>query len=62
VLGQVVAAEVVWRGAERDALEVKHLLHQFGRSRLARHKLPTVVRLVQGIAATRNLKKTRFQP
>ena len=59
VLGQVVAAEVVWRGAERDPVRVKRALHQFAEGRLARHKLPVVVRLVEAVAATRNLKKQR---
>jgi non-ribosomal peptide synthetase component E (peptide arylation enzyme) len=59
VLGQVVAADIVWRGPERDALAVKRRLHEFAAGRLARHKLPAVVRLVATIDATRNLKKVR---
>ena len=59
VLGQVVAAEIVWRGPEADALSVKRSLHAFASGRLARHKLPTVVRLVEGLTTTRNLKKNR---
>ena len=59
VLGQIVAAEIVWRGPERDAVAVKRQLHAFGAGRIARQKLPTVVRLVEKIEATRNLKKLR---
>ena len=59
VLGQVVAAEVVWLGPESDAVEVKRAIHEFAESRMARHKLPVVVRLVGAIAGTRNLKKLR---
>lgn len=59
VLGQVVAAEVVWRGSERDALAVKRVLNAFASKGLARHKLPVSVALVSAIAATGNFKKTR---
>jgi acyl-CoA synthetase (AMP-forming)/AMP-acid ligase II len=59
VLGQVVAAEIVWRGPERDAVVVKRLLHDFASGLIARQKLPTVVRLVEALDATRNLKKLR---
>jgi acyl-CoA synthetase (AMP-forming)/AMP-acid ligase II len=59
VLGQVVAAEVVWRGPERDAVVVKRLLHNFAAGLIARQKLPTVVRLVEALDSTRNLKKLR---
>jgi acyl-CoA synthetase (AMP-forming)/AMP-acid ligase II len=60
ILGQVVSAEVVWRGPERDALAVKRLVNEFASARIARHKLPVVVRLVDEIGATRNLKKRRL--
>ena len=59
VLGQVVAAEIVWRGPEVDAVSVKRLLHTFASGLLARHKLPTVVRLVSAVTTTRNMKKNR---
>jgi len=59
LLGQVVAAEIVWRGQERDALKVKRILHEFAGEKIARHKLPTLVRLVDGIAPTRNMKRSR---
>jgi acyl-CoA synthetase (AMP-forming)/AMP-acid ligase II len=59
VLGQVVAAEVVWRGSERNALAVKRTLQEFASRSLARHKLPAVVRLVESIDSTRNMKKAR---
>jgi acyl-CoA synthetase (AMP-forming)/AMP-acid ligase II len=59
VLGQVVAAEIVWRGPERDAVTVKRLLHGFAAGLIARQKLPTVVRLVEALDSTRNLKKSR---
>jgi acyl-CoA synthetase (AMP-forming)/AMP-acid ligase II len=59
VLGQVVAAEVVWRGTERDPVLVRQLLHTFARSSPKCH-LPTVVRLVKAIDTTGNLKKLRF--
>ena len=60
LLGQVVAAEIVWLGPERDAVSVKRRIHEFAGTRLARHKLPIAVRLVDAIDATRNLKKSRF--
>jgi non-ribosomal peptide synthetase component E (peptide arylation enzyme) len=59
VLGQVVAAEIVWRGPERDAVAVKRILHGFASGLIARQKLPTVVRLVEAVDSTRNLKKLR---
>ena len=62
VLGQVVAAEIVWLGPEDDPVLVKRRIHEFATTRMARHKLPVVVRLVDGIGATRNLKKARFAP
>ena len=60
VLGQVVAADIVWMGPESAAIEVKRRIHEFARDRLARHKLPVVIRLVEFIESTRNLKKPRF--
>jgi acyl-CoA synthetase (AMP-forming)/AMP-acid ligase II len=60
VLGQVVGADIVWLGPESDAVAVKRRIHEFAASRMARHKLPVVVRLVDGIGATRNLKKLRI--
>ncbi len=62
LLGQVVAVEVVWRGEEREVPAVKRALHTFAAPRLPRHMLPVVVRLVEAIAATRNLKKSRVLP
>lgn len=63
VLGQSVVAEIVWRGSDRDAVAVKRELRRFGARLIARHKIPTVVRLVETIAATGNLKKSRvFRP
>lgn len=62
VLGQVVAAEIVWLGPEVDAVEVKRALHTFAADLLARHKLPAVVRLVGELATTPNLKKLRMIP
>ncbi len=59
VLGQVVAAEVVWLGPEQKALAVKRLLHQFASTLIARHKLPAVVRLVASVQSTATLKKPR---
>lgn len=59
LLGQVVAAEVVWTGPVVDAPAVKRALHTFAADRLPRHKLPAAVRLVKAIEATRNLKKSR---
>ena len=53
LLGQVVVAEIVWRGPERDALKVKSMLHEFAGKIIARHKLPATVRLVDAIASTR---------
>jgi acyl-CoA synthetase (AMP-forming)/AMP-acid ligase II len=59
VLGQVVAAEIVWLGPESDAVTVKRLLHAFVSGLIAPQKLPVVVRLVEAIDSTRNLKKLR---
>lgn len=59
VLGQVVAAEIVWRGEERDPVTVKRLVHEFAVSLLPKCHLPAVVRLVAAIETTRNLKKNR---
>ncbi|MFO1451559.1 MAG: class I adenylate-forming enzyme family protein [Opitutaceae bacterium] len=60
LLGQVVAVEVVWRGAVGGgALGVKRELHQFAQARLAPHQLPVVVRLVAAIAETQHFKKAR---
>ncbi len=58
VLGQVVAAEIVWRGPERDPLAVKRVLHEFAASSPECH-LPVVVRLVKAVDTTQNLKKNR---
>jgi acyl-CoA synthetase (AMP-forming)/AMP-acid ligase II len=60
VLGQVVAAEVVWSGPGADAVSVKRTLHSFASGLLERHKLPAVVRLVDAVDTTRNLKKIRI--
>ena len=60
VLGQIVVADIVWRGAEADGLGVKRVLHAYAAGLLARHKLPAVVRLVTAIGATRNFKKQRI--
>lgn len=59
VLGQVVAADIIWSGPETDALAVKRVLHAYAAGLLPRHKLPTVVRLVTALDATGNLKKQR---
>ena len=59
VLGQVVAAEIVWRGEQRDPVAIKRLVHEFAVSLLPKCHLPTVVRLVAAIETTRNLKKNR---
>jgi acyl-CoA synthetase (AMP-forming)/AMP-acid ligase II len=58
LLGQIVAAEVVWRGPERDAVAVKRLLHASAGSSPDCY-LPTVVRLVKSVDTTGNLKKIR---
>lgn len=59
ILGQVVAAEIIWLGPERDPVLVKDVLQKFAAPRLSRAKLPVRVRLVREIAATINLKKFR---
>ena len=59
VLGQVVAAEIVWRGGQHDAVNVKRMVHEFAVTLLPKCHLPTVVRLVEAIETTRNLKKDR---
>ncbi|HUG11338.1 MAG TPA: fatty acid--CoA ligase family protein [Opitutaceae bacterium] len=58
LLGQVVGVEIVWRGPEKDPIEVKRSLHEFARSS-PKCYLPTTVRLVRAIDSTRNLKKRR---
>ena len=60
VLGQIVTAEIVWRGPDVDALAVKRVLHTYAAGLLPRHKLPAVVRLVPAVDSTRNLKKSRI--
>jgi len=60
VLGQVVIAEIVWRGPEVDAIQVKKILHVHAAGRLTRHKWPAVIRLVASIGTTRNGKKPRL--
>lgn len=62
ILGQVVAAEVIWLGPEVDAVAVKRQLNEYAAPRMSRHKLPVVVRLVKTIGSTRNLKKHRLVP
>ncbi|MFT3828379.1 MAG: fatty acid--CoA ligase family protein [Opitutaceae bacterium] len=62
LLGQVVAAEIVWRGGETDPLAVKRALQEHAGERLPRHKLPAIVKLVAAVSATRNLKKDRSAP
>jgi len=62
VLGQVVSAEVVWLGPECDPVAVRRLLQQHADGRIARHKIPVVVRLVDAIESTRHGKKLRFAP
>jgi acyl-CoA synthetase (AMP-forming)/AMP-acid ligase II len=62
ILGQVVGVEVVWLGPESDPVAIKHQLHDFARHHMAQHKLPIVVRLVDSIEGTGNLKKSRFAP
>lgn len=59
ILGQVVAAEVVWMGQNADPLLVKRQLREFAAASLPNCHLPTVVRLVAEIETTRNLKKSR---
>ncbi len=59
ILGQVVAAEVVWLGPEQNATTVKRELHQFAGAFIAREKLPAVVRLVKAVNTTAAMKKTR---
>jgi acyl-coenzyme A synthetase/AMP-(fatty) acid ligase len=60
VLGQVVAADVVWLGPERDPVAVRRLVQHYAEGRIARHKVPVAVRLVDSIASTRNGKKLRL--
>lgn len=59
LLGQVVAAAIVWRGPESDPIAVKHALRERLSDEGDRRKLPTVVRLVDGIEFTRNHKTVR---
>jgi len=60
LLGQVVAAEIVWRGESQDPVVVKRLLHEFAGRSLPKCNLPVVVKLVKAIDTTSNLKKLRF--
>jgi acyl-CoA synthetase (AMP-forming)/AMP-acid ligase II len=60
LLGQVVAAELVWRGPVSDLLAVKRDLHAFASKTLPRHKLPAVLKLVAEVDTTRNMKKSRL--
>ena len=60
LLGQVVVAEVVWRGEPQDAVAVKRLLHEYARPSLPNCNLPVTVKLVKAIDTTGNLKKLRF--
>ncbi len=59
LLGQVVAAEVVWRGPERDAVAVKRVLHAWAGEALPNCHRPAVVRLVAAIYTGGNFKKIR---
>ncbi len=58
LLGQVVGAEVVWRGPEQDALAVKRILHEWTAALPNCHR-PAVVRLVATIYTGGNFKKQR---
>jgi len=60
VLGQVVSADVVWLGGERDPVVVRRLLQEHATGRIARHKVPVVVRLVDRIQSTAHGKKPRL--
>jgi len=60
VLGQVVSADIVWLGPERDPVAVRQLLQRHADGRIARHKVPVTVRLVDSIASTRHGKKLRL--
>ena len=60
LLGQVVVAEIVWRGEPQDAVMVKRLLHEYAASSLPNCNLPVAVKLVKVIDTTGNLKKLRF--
>jgi acyl-CoA synthetase (AMP-forming)/AMP-acid ligase II len=59
LLGQIVGAEVVWRGPERDAVAIKRALHAAFAGTLPNCHLPAVVRPVAGIYTSANWKKIR---
>jgi len=60
LLGQVVAAEVVWRGGmEAGELGVKREVQAFVAERLERHQVPVVVRVVAAVETTHVGKKAR---
>ncbi len=59
LLGQIVGAEVVWRGPERDAVAIKRALHAAFSGSLPNCHLPAVVRPVSGIYTSANWKKIR---
>jgi acyl-CoA synthetase (AMP-forming)/AMP-acid ligase II len=60
ILGQVVAADIVWRGHDRDPVAVRKILQQHAVGRIERHKIPVVVRLVEAVAASHTGKKLRL--
>jgi acyl-CoA synthetase (AMP-forming)/AMP-acid ligase II len=59
ILGEVVAAEIVWNGTDRDVPGIKRALREHLPSAEAQRKLPAVVRLVHAVAHTANQKKAR---
>ena len=59
LLGQIVGAEIVWRGPEHDALAIKRALHAAFSGTLPNCHLPAVVRPVAGIYTSANWKKIR---
>jgi acyl-CoA synthetase (AMP-forming)/AMP-acid ligase II len=59
LLGQVVAAEIVWTGARRDPVLVKQALREHVSGTEAQRRIPAVIRLVDSVGFTQNQKKSR---
>jgi acyl-CoA synthetase (AMP-forming)/AMP-acid ligase II len=60
LVGEAVGAEIVWRGEDRDPLEVKRALRDHFPDEAVRRRLPAFVTLVDAVAATGNQKKGRL--
>jgi acyl-CoA synthetase (AMP-forming)/AMP-acid ligase II len=59
LLGQAVAADIVWRGPAADPPAVKRALREFVADPNAQRKLPSAITLVASVEFTGNQKKMR---